>query len=230
MLQSEVEGCIYIHPTTNSSAARQCLRSETRGAPFSTWIVPESQVFSPSIINQVNLTYSFQKSQIQPAHVDRSDLVDLKEVFFSLARRLKREVPLIAKEKHIFPLPTAGTWGAQPRDPQHGRTVSLGLSQHRLHGSVEDASACDCSVVDLSLAGVAAGLQHGALAQADGGTCSPGLSPGICCGATDWTLWPIHKRGSQKAPMGTNSSTHQNTNCQLAGKPHKISSLPQTEG
>lgn len=103
MLQSEVEGCIYIHPTTNSSAARQCLRSETRGAPFSTWIVPESQVFSPSIINQVNLTYSFQKSQIQPAHVDRSDLVDLKEVFFSLARRLKREVPLIAKEKHIFP-------------------------------------------------------------------------------------------------------------------------------
>lgn len=86
---SEVEGYLYTHPTTNSSAARQDLRSETRGAPFSACAVPESQALSPSIINQVNLIYSFQKCQIQPAHMDRNDLLELKEVFFSLAQRLK---------------------------------------------------------------------------------------------------------------------------------------------
>lgn len=86
-------------------------------------------------------------------------------------------------------------------------TVSLGLSQHKLHGSEEDASACDCSVVDLSLSGVAAWLQHGAQAQADGSTCSPGRSLGICCGATDWTLWPTLRPQTRqpKGPYGDRS-------------------------
>lgn len=101
LLQSEVEGYIYTHPTTNSSTAKQYLRSETRGAPFSAWIVPESQVSFPSIINQVNLIYFFQKCQIQPAHMDRNDLLELQEVFFSLVQRLKGEVSPTAKENHI---------------------------------------------------------------------------------------------------------------------------------
>lgn len=80
-------------------------------------------------------------------------------MLFSLAQRLKREISLIPRRNTS---PCCWNTGCSAKGLPPGRTF-LGLSQHKLHGS-EDASACGCSVVELSLSGVAAWLQLGAQA------------------------------------------------------------------